>query len=89
MLQQAIASKNLVTLFYLDSRQQSSMRKVEPIGLIFYAFSWHLIGWCHLRENYRDFKVERILKACNTGEPFTLQDHMPLDEYMKQLPVAY
>lgn len=89
LLQTAIASKTIVELEYQNNQKEISKRKVEPIGLIFYAFSWHLIAWCHYRNDYRDFKVARILKATATNQPFTRQNLMELSEYMKSLPVPY
>ena len=37
------------------SHQQPSKRHIEPIGLFYYNWHWHLIAWCRLRESYRDF----------------------------------
>lgn len=89
LLQTAIASKAIIELEYENNQKEVSKRKVEPIGLVFYAFSWHLIAWCHYRQDYRDFKVARILKVTSTGQPFTRQSHIALNEYMKELPVTY
>ena len=89
ILQHAVASRTIIEVSYQNSKQEESLRRVEPIGLIFYALSWHLIGWCHLRSTYRDFKVSRIRKVTDTGLPFTISEHMPLDEYMKELPVSF
>jgi predicted DNA-binding transcriptional regulator YafY len=89
VLQTAISNKFIVEMEYKNNKSEVSKRRVEPIGLVFYAFSWHLIAWCHLREEYRDFKVARILKVKNTGYPFTIQEHVQLADYLKQLPVAY
>ncbi len=89
VLQQSIASAMIIELDYKNNNAEVSHRKVEPIGLIFYAFSWHLIGWCHKRGEYRDFKVPRILKVTITEAPFTKKDHMELNEYMSQLPVSF
>lgn len=88
-LQTAITSRTVLELEYQNNKAEVSRRRVEPIGLVFYAFSWHLIAWCHLRQDYRDFKLVRILKVRNTGLPFTQGDLMALNDYMKQLPVAY
>lgn len=89
ILQTAIANKNIVRLEYTSNKEENSIREVEPIGLIYYAFSWHLIGWCHLRKDYRDFKVQRIVKLQNTSAGFNIKKHIPLEEFMKQLPVDY
>jgi predicted DNA-binding transcriptional regulator YafY len=88
-LQQAISCKTVIDMDYTNTKGEISRRQVEPIGLIFYALSWHLIGWCHLRGEYRDFRVSRIVKLRDTGLPFQKTDHMAVNEYMKLLPVAY
>lgn len=64
-------------------------RQKEELDLIFYAFSWHLIAWCHLRGEYRDFKVSRIMEVRNLQRPFSVPNHMELKDYLKNLPVAY
>lgn len=89
LLQNTITAKSVAELDYKNKEATVSQRLVEPIGLVFYAFGWHLIGWCRMRGEYRDFKVSRILKVRNTGEPFTIQNHLPLAEYLKDLPVAH
>jgi predicted DNA-binding transcriptional regulator YafY len=57
MLQGAISSKTILEVDYKNNNEDVSKRKVEAIGWFFYAFGWHLIGWCHIRKDYRDFKV--------------------------------
>lgn len=89
VLQEAISSKHIVEIEYRNNNNEVSKRMVEPIGLIFYAFGWHVIGWCHMRKDYRDFKIVRILKIKNTGSPFTKEEHVSLNDYMKLLPVNY
>jgi len=89
ILQDAISANTIVEMEYKNNNGEISKRIVEPVGLIFYAFSWHLIGWCYTRQDYRDFKIVRILKLKNTGKPFAKQDHMALNDYMKLLPVNY
>lgn len=89
VLQDAIPAKCMVDLTYKNKGEETSQRLVEPIGLVFYAFSWHLIAWCHKRQEYRDFRVSRIVKLRNTHMPFKKLEHMPLSDYMKLLPVDY
>ncbi|MBC7486980.1 MAG: YafY family transcriptional regulator [Cytophagaceae bacterium] len=89
ILQQSLSSKLLIEIEYKNNKGESSLRKAEPIGLVFYAFGWHVIGWCHLRKEYRDFKVARIVTIRLTDFPFTKTEHMALNEYMKLLPVNY
>lgn len=88
-LQNAISIQCILEIDYQNNNGESSKREVEPIGLIFYAFNWHLIGWCHLRREYRDFRVSRIRAVRGLDLPFRKKDHMKISEYMKFLPVDY
>ena len=89
ILQNAISSKTILDIDYKNYKEEVSKWHVEPIGLVFYAFSWHLIAWCHILNDYRDFKISRILKLRNTDLAFQKPDHIELDSYMKLLLVDY
>ena len=88
-IQQAIATRMMLDLHYKNNADKISIRKCEPIGLVFYAFNWHLIAWCHERKDYRDFRLSRIQKLSCLEKPFLKTDHMELNEYMKQIPVNF
>jgi predicted DNA-binding transcriptional regulator YafY len=89
VLQNAIVARTILEIEYKDNKDQVTKRQLEPIGLIFYAFNWHLIGWCHTRKDYRDFRVARIIHLRDTGIAFKKASHMEVSEYMKSLPVDY
>ena len=89
LVQTAIVARTILEIDYKDNKEQLSKRQLEPIGLIFYAFNWHLIGWCHTRSDYRDFKVSRIQQLRDTAFPFKKEKHIEIGEYMKSLPVNY
>ncbi|RZK87647.1 MAG: YafY family transcriptional regulator, partial [Hymenobacter sp.] len=70
-LQAAIAGRQVLELGYRDKEGHVTRRRVEPIGLVFYNFAWHLVGWCQLRQAYRQFRVARVQKLTATTLPFT------------------
>lgn len=86
-IQEAITSSVQLEVHYKNLKEETSKRNIEPIGLVFYAFSWHIIGWCHLRQDYRDFKISRIEQLRLSGKSFEKESHIPLGEY--KLPVSY
>lgn len=88
-IQSAIAEKKVLKMIYKNQKEETSTREIEPIGLVFYAFFWHVIAWCSLRNEYRDFKVSRIQHLHHTLTPFSRNDHLSIQEYMQQLPVDY
>jgi len=85
----AITARRVLEMEYSDAKKETTKRRAEPIGLVFYAFSWHLIGWCHKKKDYRDFKVSRIVSIQCTDQNFLNDRHIELNDYMKQLPVPY
>jgi len=89
-LQTAISGRHIIEVEYRNNSGITSKRQLEPIGLVFYAWAWHIIGWCHMRQEYRDFKVVRILRLSSTGIPFRIPKHITLNEYIDslQLPEA-
>ncbi|SFH30253.1 helix-turn-helix transcriptional regulator [Pedobacter insulae] len=89
LIQNAISAQCIIEINYKNNKAETSKREVEPIGLVFYAFHWHLIAWCHLRNEYRDFKLNNIINVNCTDIPFRKMEHMPISDYMKLLPVNF
>jgi predicted DNA-binding transcriptional regulator YafY len=87
VIQEAILEQKQLHLAYKNISEEVSERMIEPIGLIFYAFSWHVIAYCHLRKEYRDFKIDRIQQLTESQKAFEIKQHMQLNDY--QLPVNY
>ena len=71
-IQQALANKKVLKIDYRAGYNNHliSDRLVEPLGLCFYSMGWHLIGFCRYRNDYRDFRVDRIHKLQITEESF-------------------
>lgn len=63
-LQRCLAeSKALKIDYQTGGRGEVTTREVEPLGLVHYLENWHLIAWCCLRGDYRDFRLDRIQKV--------------------------
>lgn len=89
VLQAAITAKHVLRIAYCNKAGEASEREIEPVGLQYYAMAWHLMAWCHLRGEYRDFRVSRIEAIHDTGQPFRIGKHLSLAELVSELPVAY
>jgi predicted DNA-binding transcriptional regulator YafY len=84
-IQAAIANRYVLELDYSDKEGRRTRRRVEPIGLVFYNFTWHFVGWCQLRQGYREFRVARLLHLAATTQPFTQQALLSLTDYIASL----
>ena len=38
----------------------ASRREADPYGLVHYLNAWHVIAYCHLRQDIRNFRLDRI-----------------------------
>lgn len=84
-IQRAVAKKEILKIDYCSVEDELTQREVEPIGIFYYSMAWHLIGWCRLRNGYRDFRADRIKNLVNTGEHFEGRNLINLKEYFQSM----
>lgn len=83
-LQGAIAQRQVVALDYKGGkRPEVTRREVEPLALIYYAENWHLIAWCRLRKDFRDFRSDRIIKLGVREQRFTGHEDFSLTKFLE------
>ena len=59
-LRGAINRRQVLDLHYIKEDGTVSERAVWPLGLFFWGAVWTLAAWCELRNDYRNFRVDRI-----------------------------
>lgn len=84
-IQRAVAKKEVLRIEYSNNEEEYSQREVEPIGIFYYSMAWHLIGWCRLRNGYRDFRADRIKDLVKTGQTFEGRNIISLKEYFQSM----
>ena len=82
-IQNALAKRRVLAVRYqARGEDEVTRREVEPLGLIFYSDHWHLIGYCRLRQDYRDFRTDRITElnirpeTCPPRPDFSVRDYV-------------
>ncbi|ADB37339.1 helix-turn-helix transcriptional regulator [Spirosoma linguale] len=85
-IQHAIAQQHVLDLQYHSNYNNAeTQRRVEPVGLYHYRMNWHLIAFCQIRQDYRDFRVDRIRQLTDTAERFSRREHLSLQEYLDRV----
>jgi len=80
----AIAGKNVLSIeYFAHHSQEVTRREIEPVGIFFLESYWHLIAYCRLRNDYRDFRIDRIKQLKTTDNKFHTQ-HPTLKAYIAQ-----
>lgn len=71
-----------VQLEYQGFSQELTCREVDPYALAFYGGFWYLVGYCHLRQELRTFRVDRIQKVTPLHVRFNPPRDFSAREYM-------
>jgi len=81
----AIGSSYVMEILYTSlERNETTKRKVEPVGIYYLGSHWYLIAWCQLRNDYRNFRTDKIKHLTITEEPIS-KTHPPLQSFMDQM----
>jgi proteasome accessory factor C len=68
-LREAVRAGTTVSIhYYTPNTDAVTERRVDPLEVSLADGHWYLRGWCHLREDLRSFRVDRIEKCSDTGE---------------------
>lgn len=82
VIEKAIYDKKPLCIEYTSAEQISSIRLVEPLALSYKWYSWYLFAYCTKKNDYRLFKLPRILKCEPTLGIFT-KKHKNIELLMK------
>jgi predicted DNA-binding transcriptional regulator YafY len=84
MLSSAVQSGRRALLHYRSSRGEVTQRAFDPYGIAYHKGFWYTIGYCHLREGQRLFRLDRITQIEMTGETFPPRANFPALEAVQQ-----
>lgn len=59
-LRKAAQAKQLCHLHYRDAAELRSERTVRPLGVFYWGKVWTLAAWCHARQDFRNFRIDRV-----------------------------
>ena len=77
-IQQAIEDRHLLSFRYFAPSGESE-RLIEPYYLIFRWSNWYVWGWCSTREDFRLFKLNRMIGILETEKEFICREVTPPD----------
>ena len=84
ILLESIAERKQVRLHYQSLRADTpAQRNIEPVGLFHENNYWYVLGYCHTRNSYRQFRTDRLFGIRRTDCPFT-RAHASLDEHRRE-----
>jgi predicted DNA-binding transcriptional regulator YafY len=73
----------IITLYQSAANADTKKRKIDPYALVFRAGLWYLVGYCHLRNAPRTFRVDRIQKLSVLHETFLIPEDFEVHQYLR------
>ena len=69
-LRQAAWDERTVRFAYSDAEGRATTRSVDPLSIVYMQASHCLLAWCHLRSDFRAFRLDRMRDLDVTSASF-------------------
>jgi predicted DNA-binding transcriptional regulator YafY len=83
-LSMAAYQRKRIRLYYKNHLDEESEREFDCYGLVFHSEQWYAVGYCHLRQDIRIFRLDRMDAIKMREECFTPPTHFDCLNYMIQ-----
>jgi predicted DNA-binding transcriptional regulator YafY len=80
----AAHARQCVRLRYCNAENIETDRDIDPYGLILRDGGWYVIGYCHMRQAQRSFRLDRVRSVQALSECFVRPDGFKPIEMMDQ-----
>jgi predicted DNA-binding transcriptional regulator YafY len=79
----AIGERRVLRLDYRDASGRASAREIWPLALYFWGGAWTVGAWCESREDFRNFRVDRIAALETLGRRYPDQPGRRLADFLR------
>lgn len=86
VIRQAIIETHRIEFDYRKADGEASRRTAQPLGLVYWGNVWTLTAWCELRNDFRNFRVDRI-GGIVVGGVFPTEPGRSLADYLARIGV--
>lgn len=81
----AMDGKRLLSMDYRRADGEFSQRRIRPLGLYFWGNVWTLVGWCELRGDFRNFRLDRIVRVLVLDDAFEDGEGQSLQDFIRRM----
>ena len=85
-MERCVDARNRLSIAYRREDGECSERVVRPLALWFWGKVWTLISWCELRDDFRMFRVDRIMEMQEQAETFRHERGKTLQDFYRLSP---
>ncbi|HET7412145.1 MAG TPA: YafY family protein [Pararhizobium sp.] len=85
LLERAAETCDVVAVAYRDEKGAGTERAIRPLGLWFWGRVWTLVAWCELRNDFRTFRLDRIVAVELAGRRFRTEPDKTLKAFFRRM----
>lgn len=82
-LRRACELSQKVRVVYYSKDEVVTERIIWPLGIIGWIGRWTLLAWCELRQDYRNFRLDRFRSLEIMDDNFMRTDEISISHYLK------
>ncbi len=85
IVQKAITNKKNLRITYRSlGKDEVTNRTVKPLGIYFTSVAWVLIAYCTLRNDKREFRLDKIQTIQTVDDPIEFREEFNLMQYFTE-----
>lgn len=84
-IEHAVEGRQILSVGYTDQHGIATDRRLHPLGLWFWGKVWTLVAWCELRDDFRMFRLDRIVTLRDTGTRFRPERGKSLQDFLRRM----
>ena len=84
VIQKAIVENLKVRITYVSKTEEQTQRTIHPYALYFNGAIWNTIGFCNLRNEIREFRLDRIIEIESTSLNFEPDNSFKIEKYLEE-----
>jgi predicted DNA-binding transcriptional regulator YafY len=83
LVHSAINRAQVLTFTYTSASGQISRRVAEPHALVNKSFTWYLLAYCRMRQDFRVFRLSRLRQPSLLSEHFLRRETGPIECFFR------
>jgi len=81
----AMQAREKLRITYVKEGGDGSERVIRPLGAFFWGRRWTVTAWCELRDDFRNFRLDRVEAIEPIGEHFEDEPSRSLNDYLASI----
>ncbi len=73
---------------YTRPKGETTERTVHPLGLFYWGQAWTLVAWCEMRDDFRNFRLDRMERLVRLDVRFEDAPGRSLEDFLARRPEA-